>query len=67
MKIKLNKKLYKLNVAKFIWFWICVFVILVCLWNVVSYIDVIAHNLSGGTDHAWNLYVIAMNKFGGTY
>ena len=65
MKIKVNKK-YKLDVVKFVKFWAWVLLILVCLWGVVSYIDIIGNNLSGGTDHVWNLYLI-VQKLGGTY
>ena len=29
-----------------------------CAWIVISYADVLLHQLSGGTDAAWNLFVI---------
>lgn len=29
------------------------------VWVGISYIDILAHNLSGGTDHVWNFFILA--------
>lgn len=39
-------------------------IILVCIgaWFTVSFIDVLMHNLSGGTDASWNFFNILLNR-----
>ena len=35
-------------------------VILFLAWFVISYIDILAYNLDGGSDHMWNIFYVLM-------
>lgn len=37
--------------------------ILFCAWILISYIDIMAHNLSGGTDNPYNYFVMITKGF----
>lgn len=42
-----------MKVIKVISYTVC---ILFLVWFFVSYLDIVAHNLSGGQDHVWNFF-----------
>ena len=37
--------------------------IMLIAWVIISYIDVVSHNLSGGTDDPYNFFVVMANSF----
>lgn len=37
--------------------------ILFCAWIILSYVDVVSHNLSGGTDNPYNYFVLITKGF----
>lgn len=41
-------------------------ILIICLifigWFAISYIDVLAHNLSGGSDNSWNMFNMLLGR-----
>ena len=57
-------KHYRINKAKFTWFIVVVISLMFIGWVAVSYVDIIAHNLTSGYDYpAWNAFKIFAKLF----
>ena len=60
MTFKFKGKKYNWNVKKFLCNALFAVSMFFIAWFVISYIDIITHNLSGGTNWKWNLLVLLL-------
>ena len=59
-----TRKHYRWNYKKFLKTMYALISIALFVWVALSYIDIITHNLSGGTDAKWNLFTSIMPVLG---